>query len=99
MTAHIQLKEGIIRVSGDLNAVSVPKLLDATADLFRQSGQQVRIDLAKVTRADSSGLALLIDWMRTARRQHQQLSFRRLPAQLLDMARVSGIEALLPLSE
>lgn len=99
MTAKIQLTEGVIHVSGDLNAASVPALLDDATALFQQAGEQFSVDLADVTRADSSGLALLIDWMRSARRDNQQLSFRRIPAQLLEMARVSGIESLLPLSE
>jgi len=99
MTAQIQLSDGIIRVSGELNAASVPTLLESAVDLFRQSGQQLTIDLSEVSRADSSGLALMIDWMRTARQQQKQLSFRRLPTQLLEMARVSGIETLLPMAE
>lgn len=99
MTASIQLNDGVIQVSGEMNAVSVPVLLNAAVDLFRQSGPQITIDLAEVSRADSSGLALMIDWMRTARQQQQQLSFRRLPEQLREMARVSGIEDILPLAK
>ncbi len=99
MPANIQLSDGIIRVSGEMNAASVPRLLTASVELFQQSGHQLRIDLADVSRADSSGLALMLDWMRTARQQQRELSFHRLPAQLLEMARVSGIETLLPLAE
>ena len=99
MTAKISLTDGVIQVSGELDAATVPTLLGEATVLFQQAGEQVCVDLAEVSRADSSGLALLIDWMRSARQQHQQLSFRRLPDQLLEMARVSGIETLLPLSE
>lgn len=99
MTAQIQLSEGMLRVSGELDAKTVPQLLSDSVGLFKQAGEQVNIDLADVSRADSSGLALLIDWMRTARQNQQQLTFRRLPTQLLEMARVSGIEDLLPLSK
>jgi len=99
MNAKIQLTEGVVHVSGDLNAASVPALLDDSVALFQQAGEQLCVDLADITRADSSGLALLIDWMRSAKRHNQQLIFRRIPAQLLEMARVSGIESLLPLSE
>lgn len=99
MAAQIQLTDGILRVSGELNAKTVPQLLNDSARLFKQAGERISVDLAAVSRADSSGLALLIDWMRTARQNQQQLTFRRLPAQLLEMARVSGIEELLPLAE
>lgn len=99
MSASMHFSEGVIRVSGELNAASVPQLLTDAQPLFQQSGKQVSIDLSDVSRADSSGLALLIDWMRSAQKQQQQLSFRRLPEQLLEMARVSGIEDILPLAE
>ncbi|MFO7602515.1 MAG: STAS domain-containing protein [Gammaproteobacteria bacterium] len=97
MRAQIEQRDGVIHVSGELNAATVPRLLSDAAALFAQSGADLTIDLAGVSRADSSGLALLLDWMRSARQQQQQLHFQRLPAQLLDMARVSGIEELLPL--
>ena len=99
MTASMVLSEGVIHVSGELNAASVPQLLVEALPLFQQSGQLVNIDLSDVSRADSSGLALLLDWMRSARQRQQQLSFRRLPPQMLEMARVSGIETLLPLDD
>ena len=98
MASQIQLSDGMLRVSGELDAKTVPQLLIDSASLFQQAGVQISVDLAEVSRADSSGLALLIDWMRTARQNQQQLTFQRLPAQLLEMARVSGIEELLPLS-
>jgi phospholipid transport system transporter-binding protein len=99
MTTSIRLVDDTLQVSGELNAATVPGLLGEAEVLFKQSGEQINIDLAEVTRADSSGLALLIEWMRNARIQNRQLRFLRLPEQMREMARVSGIEALLPLSE
>ena len=99
MTTTIRLHDHTLQLSGELNAATVPGLLGEAESLFKQSGQRISIDLAGVTRADSSGLALLIEWMRNARAQQRELRFVRLPEQMLEMARVSGIEALLPLSE
>ncbi|MBF6309145.1 STAS domain-containing protein, partial [Nocardia farcinica] len=59
---------------------------------------EVCFDLQAVTRSDSAGLALLVEWMQFARQQDRKLSFRNLPDQLRDIARISGLEDLLPLA-
>ena len=52
-------------------------------------------DCAAVTEADSGGLAVLLDWRREALQRGIGLRYRNLPAPLLQLARISGVEALL----
>lgn len=84
------------RVSGVLDAVTTPKLLDESAAEFTtQAGVDIYVDLADVTESDSSGLALVIEWLRLARQRGQRMNFANLPKQLLALARISEVEELI----
>lgn len=88
------LGEGRFRLEGVLDARTVGQLLIQGNEQFaRLSGAQV--DLAGVTATDSAGLALLIEWLRGARRRGQTLQFIKLPEQLSALARISEVESLL----
>lgn len=86
-----------LSVNGELNFSTVPALLERGAALLAgHAGAAVRLDLGGVTRADSAGLALLIEWLRVARRNRASIEIRNMPAQLRAIARVSGLDAILP---
>ena len=53
--------------------------------------QKIVLDLSAVTKADSAGLALVVDWMRTAKQRDSDLQIVGASAQLTDIARVSGL--------
>ncbi len=50
-------------LQGDLGFESVPALLQQ-AGISMRGKQHLRVDLKGVTRADSAGLALLVEWLR-----------------------------------
>ena len=84
------------RVSGVLDAVTTPKLLEESATKFsEQSGADIFVDLEGVTESDSAGLALVIEWLRLARQRGQRMNFTHLPKQLLALARISEVEELI----
>lgn len=92
------LGEGRFKVSGSLDAVSVVDLLKESDEAF--SGvAQVEVDLATVSESDSSGLALLLEWLRLARMRDQIVRFRNLPAQISALARISEVEDLFGIGE
>lgn len=76
---------------------TVSALLRETEALFAGVSGEVIVDLGSVTRADSAGLALLIEWLRLARRQNLTITYRNLPAQLLQIADVSELQEVLPI--
>ena len=59
------------------------------------SGRAAVIDLSGVKDSDSSGLALLIEWLSIARAEHKNLRYENIPAQLHQLARLSDVEELL----
>ncbi len=85
---------GRFRVSGVLDASTTPALLEQSRERFAHE-KSVEVDFAQVTESDSAGMALLIEWMRLARRQGQKLRFSNIPAQIAALARISEVDDLL----
>jgi phospholipid transport system transporter-binding protein len=82
------------RVTGTLGFTTVTPLLPLGAAAIEQ-GRAAVIDLAAVTGSDSSGLALLIEWLSVARGTGRTLRYENIPTQLHQLARLSDVEALL----
>lgn len=57
-------------------------------------GQWV-VDLARVTSADSAGLAVLIEWLAAVSERGGALRFESVPEQLVAIARISDLDGLL----
>lgn len=89
---------GRLAIAGDLSFATVPRLWDRWRTLA-EGRQTLDVDLRDVQRADSAGLALLIEALRRARQTGQSVRFFNIPAQMLTMARVSGLEDILPLQQ
>lgn len=88
--------EGRLLVSGELSMATVPALL--AQDHWQITGNELHVDLQNVGRADSAGVALLVEWQRMARRQQCTISFHNIPSQLLSIARLCGVDELLALN-
>ncbi len=87
---------GRYQLIGELDFDHVPALAGRGRELFSEPGE-VQVSLDAVERADSAGLVLLVDWLREARRHQRQIRFTGVPAQMLALARVSGIDEMLAL--
>ena len=85
---------GVWHLAGVLDMTSVPTLRDLAHALV--DAPEVLVDLCEVTRMDSAGLALLVDWQGQARRRRTALRFRNLPAGIAAIAEVYGLGAVLP---
>ena len=87
--------ETVYRIIGELNMSTVPQLLHDMSEVFSVNGESRVIDLAEVSRSDSAGLALLLEWQRLAQEQDIQLTFRNLPEQMQAIIQVSGLDKLI----
>lgn len=81
-------------LSGELDFDTVPALLQRRG-VQMKAGQNLTIDLSEVTRVDSAGLALMIEWLRESERKGLEMTFTHVPEQLLSIARVCGLEDIL----
>ena len=109
-TATLTRARGRLELAGDLTGGSVPGLFaqtprfdaestaEATASDASAEPAALRIDLRAVGEVDSSGLALLLHWRGVAARANARLTFTGAPAQLREMAKITGVETLLDLA-
>lgn len=81
------------RVLGILEFSTVTRLLPLGAAAI-DAGHAAFIDLGGVTGSDSSGLALLIEWLSVAKNSKRKLVYQNMPAQLHQLARLSEVEEL-----
>lgn len=88
-------EEGQLALLGELTFDAVPGLCKDLESLFKR-GPRLCVDLSAVERVDSAGLALLIEWTRLTRASGHSLEFVNAPQALLTIARVSGVERMLP---
>lgn len=57
--------------------------------------ERLAVDCSAVTRADSAGLAVLLDWLAWARRKSRPVELQNLPQSLVAIARISEVDGLL----
>jgi phospholipid transport system transporter-binding protein len=88
--------EGHYLLVGELSFSTVPAISANFAKMVNNTDKVV-FDLQGVTRTDSAGLALLIEWMRSAHHTHKHIVFKNMPSQMLAVATVSELDDILPL--
>ena len=91
----------MIKREGDRMVVSGPLTLSSVAAALGEGAAAIAqgariVDLGEVGELDSSALALLLAWLREAKRRDVALSFTRLPEGLTTIARLYGVAELLP---
>lgn len=92
-TATIILDRDRIVMSGQLNFTTVAGVWNDSLSLLDRN-EKIIIDLSQVVSADSSALALLIEWLKYAEKKHKTILFQNVPAQLQSIARVAGVQHL-----
>lgn len=91
----VQRAAGRCSVSGDATLATAARLRSAGQAAFAAATGEVVVDLSGVQRADSAGLAVLIDWLAWAQTAGRRLSFIAVPTAILALARLSNVEDLL----
>ncbi len=94
----VELGEGRFEVHGVLDFATVGALLSRGIAVFG-GRREVVLDLQGVTRSNSAGLALLLEWLDHGRVQGFELSFVNPPESLVAIARMSNVDALLSLPQ
>lgn len=92
--ALASLGQGRWALSGDLQFDNAAQLLEMGAAAFG-AHQRAEIDLSKVGRVDSAGLALLVEWSVAARSSGRAVSYRNVPPLLGALAGISDLTEFL----
>ena len=87
----------VLQLTGTLSFETLPGVLQQSAAFVARPDlpERLTIDFAGITGVDSSAVALLLEWRRQAQRLGKQLAFVNLPANLLALARLYGVEELI----
>ncbi len=85
---------GRFELSGEVGFGDAARLL-AEGDRAFAALESVEVDLGRVTRADSAGLALLIEWSLAAREAGRRLLYSNVPPAVASLAGISEVEGLL----
>jgi phospholipid transport system transporter-binding protein len=83
--------------------LSGPITLDNVVRVLEEGRQHIAegvrsVDLSEVTEMDSALLAMLLAWLRDARGHKRELTVANPPESLQTIARLYGVEQLLPIS-
>jgi phospholipid transport system transporter-binding protein len=89
-----RVADGRLEASGALGFESAGQALPRGLALI-EKGKPCTVDLSRVTEADSAGLAVLVEWLATARARGASIRYEAIPAQILAVARISELESLL----
>lgn len=89
--------DGSFELSGRLTFQTVPQYQAQAGNLFQGGAQSLTIDMQGVSQADSAGLALMIEWLQSARNAKCQLAFSNIPEQVRELIRVNGLQQLFQL--
>ncbi len=88
---------GNIEISGNEIVLKGNLTRQTVVELFRNSpnfsGDQYVIDLGKIDKIDSSGLALLIYWKGNAKSASASLEFKNIPRKMKEIAVLGNLES------
>jgi phospholipid transport system transporter-binding protein len=91
-----ELGAGRVVVTGELTFASAREARQLGLMVLESSrADRIAVDCAGVTKADSAGLAVLLDWLAWGRRKARAVSLENLPASLVAIARISEVDELL----
>ena len=94
MTAEVIRHEGgELSVEGSITIDNVVSVVANGVALF--DGEDVTIDLGRVTEADSAAVSLLLEWQREAARRHLQIRFFNMPQNLKSLMQLYGVSELI----
>jgi phospholipid transport system transporter-binding protein len=92
------LGEGHFALNGEMTFETAERILLASEEPFEQH-TRIEVDLAGVTRSDSAGLALLLEWITWANHTVREIRFLSMPERVLAIARTTEVEQLLKRGE
>jgi len=84
----------IQKITGNLTFDTTPGLLEQSKGWFANGSSQIVVDLSAAGRTDSAGIALLLQWIETTRKQNLQLKFTNLPSQMREFIEANDLTRL-----
>ncbi len=86
--------DGRFVLTGDMSFETAEKILRKSDGLFEQH-TRIEVDLSGVEKADSAGLALLLEWITWANHTVREIHYIGMPDRILAIAKTTEVDHLL----
>lgn len=86
--------DGSYQLSGEMSFDTADRILKASEQAF-QGHEDISVDMSRVTRADSAGLALLLEWKAQANIRAGQIRFSGVPDSIRAIAETTEVTHLI----
>ncbi len=87
-----------LALTGPMNRHTVTGLWTKHRPIFHK-GQPLIIDMKDVSAVDSTGIALMIEWLALADKNQLALTFAHIPDTAMTLIDVSGLQDIIPTQE
>ena len=92
------LGEGHFALNGEMTFETAERILVVSEEPFEQH-TRIEVDLGGITRADSAGLALLLEWITWANHTVREIRYKEMPERVLAIAKTTEVDPLLTRGE
>lgn len=82
-------------LSGDLLNHTIVPVIEPGKQLLAKAGAEWTVDMSGVGRTSSVGVALILEWLRTANAQNTTLKIKNLPQHMLPIIDISDLQPVI----
>ncbi|EKD54472.1 MAG: hypothetical protein ACD_60C00079G0025 [uncultured bacterium] len=86
-------QDGRLLISGDLNFLTVMSIWQQSLPWLVKLNE-LHFDLTRVHSSNSAGLALLLQWLKFAKKSNKPIQFTEVPAQLGTIIKAAGLQKM-----
>ncbi|WP_156292070.1 STAS domain-containing protein [Oceanobacillus salinisoli] len=85
----------IIRLSGEIDAYTVPKLKESLLPLTQKSGSVVEVDMESVSYMDSTGLGVFISALKSTKENDSHMKIMNLNDRVYRVFKITGLDEIM----
>jgi phospholipid transport system transporter-binding protein len=94
-TASLEKKAGNIEVKGTLDSDTIMTIMSTGFQMIKKSPSNPVFDFGAVTQADSTALALLLAWIRYAKKCGKKILYIHIPIAMIEIAEACRLGRIL----
>lgn len=92
--ADIIFHHEIFYLTGNLHFSNVMSVLEKSLSSFKKLPALV-FDFSRLEASDSSGLALILEWIKLAKQYNKSIQFISLPKDLMEIAKAASLDKII----
>ncbi len=91
-------EQSILRLAGEIDAYTVPKLKESFDTLLKQNAKAIIVDMVNVTYMDSTGLGVFISVLKTVKEEDSELRLINIQERVLRLFQITGLDEMMDLN-